>query len=146
MKAFDVGRAATRTPFAAAPADASAVVRRPLRRRSSEVDRHVGARIRTRRILLGLTQHQLADLIGISYQQQHKYERGTNRVSAGRLFVIARALDVSVDAFFEGLDQPASEEHDLTLELVRAVVAIGDERHRSVICQLARVLADEVAT
>ncbi|HLY58110.1 MAG TPA: helix-turn-helix transcriptional regulator, partial [Stellaceae bacterium] len=51
--------------------------------RTQDIDRHVGARIRERRIMLGLTQQQLADLIGVTYQQAHKYERGINRVSAG---------------------------------------------------------------
>ena len=62
--------------------------RRPQRRtagRTQDVDRHVGARVRERRIMLGFTQQQLADLIGVTYQQAHKYERGINRVSAGRL-------------------------------------------------------------
>jgi DNA-binding XRE family transcriptional regulator len=53
--------------------------------RTQDIDRHVGARVRERRIMLGLTQQQLADLIGVTYQQAHKYERGINRVSAGRL-------------------------------------------------------------
>ena len=55
--------------------------------------------------MLGLTQQQLADLIGVTYQQAHKYERGINRVSAGRLFEIARVLSVPVSYFFEGLDK-----------------------------------------
>jgi transcriptional regulator with XRE-family HTH domain len=121
--------------------------RAPRRRRPparpSEVDRHVGARIRMRRILLGLSQHQLADRIGVTYQQQHKYERGTNRVSAGRLHAIARALEVGVDYFFEGLDEAASNEHDLTLELSRAFVGIGEKRHQEAICLLARALAHD---
>jgi DNA-binding XRE family transcriptional regulator len=53
--------------------------------RTQDIDHHVGARVRERRIMLGLTQQQLADLIGVTYQQAHKYERGINRVSAGRL-------------------------------------------------------------
>ena len=80
--------------------------------RTQDIDRHVGARIRERRIMLGLTQQQLADLIGVTYQQAHKYERGINRVSAGRLFEIARVLSVPVSYFFEGLDdavRPAGE-------------------------------------
>ena len=62
------------------------------RARSQNVDLHVGARVRDRRILLGMTQHQLADLIGVTYQQAHKYEKGINRVAAGRLYYIAQAL------------------------------------------------------
>src|ERR1700728_1633399 len=80
---------------------------RPTRRaggRTQEIDRHVGARGRERRIMLGFTQQQLADLIGVTYQQAHKYERGINRISAGRLFEIARVLSVPVSEFFDGLD------------------------------------------
>src|SRR4051794_31223821 len=60
--------------------------------RTQDIDRHVGARVRERRIMMGLTQQQLADLIGVTYQQAHKYERGINRVSAGRLYEIAQVL------------------------------------------------------
>src|SRR5665213_1944577 len=66
--------------------------RRPVKRsgaRTQDIDHHVGARVRERRIMLGFTQQQLADLIGVTYQQAHKYERGINRISAGRLFEIA---------------------------------------------------------
>jgi transcriptional regulator with XRE-family HTH domain len=107
------------------------------------VDRHVGARIRMRRILIGLSQQQLADVIGVTCQQQHKYERGINRISAGRLAAIARALGVGVECFFVGLDGPASNEHDMTLELMGAFVEIGEERDQEVIRRLARMLADE---
>src|ERR1700733_9102277 len=71
--------------------------------RTQEIDRNVGARVRERRIMLGLTQQQLADLIGVTYQQAHKYERGINRVSAGRLYEIAQVLSVPVGYFFDGL-------------------------------------------
>src|SRR4051794_32727379 len=57
-----------------------------------EADRHVARRMRERRIMLGLTQQQVAELVGITYQQVHKYEAGGNRVSAGRLYRIAQAL------------------------------------------------------
>src|SRR5690242_15183969 len=73
--------------------------------RTQDVDRYVGARIRERRIMLGLTQQQLADLIGVTYQQAHKYERGINRVSAGRLFEVARVLNVPIGYFYEGLTE-----------------------------------------
>src|SRR5882762_11876762 len=76
--------------------------------RTLEIEQHVGSRIRQRRIMMGLTQQQLADLIGVTYQQAHKYERGINRVSAGRLFEIARVLSVPVAYLFEGLD---AEDH-----------------------------------
>ena len=70
---------------------------KPKRGRSTgAIDDFVGGRIRERRIMLGLTQQQLAEMIGVTYQQAHKYERGINRVSAGRLYQIARALSVPV--------------------------------------------------
>ena len=68
------------------------------------IDRHVGERIRSRRAELGMTQHDLATLLGISYQQVQKYETGANRVSAGRLYEMARQLGSPVGFFFEGLE------------------------------------------
>ena len=67
------------------------------------VDIHVGQRIRNRRWKVGMTQENLAKTIGIKYQQLQKYETGANRVSASRMWEIARTLDVSVSFFFEGL-------------------------------------------
>jgi DNA-binding XRE family transcriptional regulator len=64
--------------------------------RAHAVDLAVGRRIRQRRIMLGLTQQQMAGLIGVTYQQAHKYETGINRISAGRLYQIARALGVDI--------------------------------------------------
>lgn len=75
---------------------------------SDEIDIHLGKRMRRRRRLLGLTQQQLADSCGVRFQQIQKYECGANRVSAARLWLIAGALDVPVNYFFEGLDQPMS--------------------------------------
>jgi len=69
------------------------------------IDGYVGGRIRERRIVLGLTQQQLAEMIGVSYQQAHKYERGVNRLSAGRLFEVARALSVPLTYFYEGFGE-----------------------------------------
>lgn len=68
------------------------------------VDAHVGKRIRHRRWMVGKTQDQLADKVGIRFQQIQKYETGMNRVSASRLWDIALALGVSTSFFFEGLD------------------------------------------
>src|SRR5450432_3927692 len=90
---------------------------------TAAIDDHVGARIRERRIMLGLTLQQLAELIGVTYQQAHKYERGINRVSAGRLFEIGRVLNVPVAYLFEGLDaedqRPVSPRERMCLELAR---------------------------
>jgi transcriptional regulator with XRE-family HTH domain len=115
--------------------------------RTQDIDHHVGARIRERRIMLGLTQQQLADLIGVTYQQAHKYERGINRVSAGRLFEIGRVLSVPVSYFFEGLDNQtghaASPRERMCLELARNFAQISNERHQEALSQLARALATQ---
>src|SRR5437870_2542017 len=115
--------------------------------RTQDIDRHVGARIRERRIMLGLTQQQLADLIGVTYQQAHKYERGINRVSAGRLFEVAQVLSVPVNYFFDGLEQESergiSPRERMCLELARNFAQIPNERHQEALSQLARALASE---
>ena len=69
------------------------------------VDLHVGKRIRQRRWLVGMTQQQLAEQVGIKFQQIQKYETGANRVSASRLWDISEAMDVPVNFFFEGIEQ-----------------------------------------
>ena len=113
--------------------------------RTQDIDRYVGARVRERRIMLGLTQQQLADLIGVTYQQAHKYERGINRVSAGRLFEVAQVLSVPVSYFFDGLEQDneraISPRERMCLELARNFAQIPNERHQEALSQLARVLA-----
>ena len=75
--------------------------------RSSKVDHHVGRRVRERRLALGMSQEKLADAIGIAFQQIQKYEVGTNRVAASRLWDIARILEVDVGYFFEGIQKRA---------------------------------------
>ncbi len=69
------------------------------------IDKHVGTQLRSRRSLLGLSQEKLAESVGVTFQQVQKYERGTNRVSASRLFSFSKILDVSIDYFYEGLDE-----------------------------------------
>ena len=114
---------------------------------TAAIDRHVGARIRERRILLGLTQQQLAELIGVTYQQAHKYERGVNRVSAGRLFQIANVLSVPMSYFYEGIGegepQPITPRERMVLEIARNFTGIENERHQEALHQLARALAAE---
>jgi transcriptional regulator with XRE-family HTH domain len=75
----------------------------PQSQRATSMDKHVGQRIRERRIMMGLSQQQLARIIGVTYQQAHKYERGLSRISAGRLFAIAQALATEPAWFFEGM-------------------------------------------
>ena len=120
---------------------------KPKRGRSTgAIDDFVGSRIRERRIMLGLTQQQLAEMIGVTYQQAHKYERGINRVSAGRLFEIGRVLGVPVAFFYEGIDGSAppqvSDRQRMCLELARNFSSITNERHQEALTQLARALAN----
>jgi transcriptional regulator with XRE-family HTH domain len=66
------------------------------------VDKHVGSRVRMRRLMLGLSQSKLADQLGLTFQQVQKYEKGSNRIGAGRLHQLSHILDVPVSFFFEG--------------------------------------------
>ena len=124
------------------------------------VDVHVGKRVRHRRWMVGMTQQQLGEAVGIKFQQIQKYETGMNRVSASRLWDIAKALDVDVRFFFEGIEegvtdaapQEASKDEgknmqgDLladkeALELVRSYYSIPENQRRRLF-DLARVLSD----
>ncbi len=75
----------------------------PQESRPSPVDIHVGARIRLRRTLLGMSQERLGDALGLTFQQVQKYERGVNRVGASRLFDLSRILDVPINFFYENM-------------------------------------------
>ena len=118
------------------------------------VDVHVGKRVRHRRWMVGMTQQQLAEKVGIKFQQIQKYETGMNRVSASRLWDIADSLDVPVGYFFDGLDGDAEEvtakdtgiPGDIladkeALELVRSYYTIPENQRRRLF-ELARVLSD----
>ncbi len=131
-------------------------------RRPSPVDVHVGERVRLRRKLLGMTQTDLGDAIGLTFQQVQKYERGANRIGASRLLAIARALDVSINYFFEDMPpevaaiSPTTKgrgkekklpgyEPDLmvkreTLEFVRAYYKIEDADVRKGVYQLTKAM------
>jgi transcriptional regulator with XRE-family HTH domain len=121
---------------------------------ANTVDRQVGERIRRRRILLGLTQDQLADALGISYQQVQKYETGANRVSAGRLAQIAEVLEVQPGWFFGAVEksETAGGSSRAVIDLVRNFSRIEDERVRTHLIALVRSMAgrseedDEMAT
>ncbi len=118
------------------------------RPRAQQIDRHVGARVRDRRVMLGLTQQQAAELVGVTYQQWHKYEKGINRVAAGRLAQISRVLGVEIAHFFDGLDDqrpfvPTAQQRRL-LELTRAFIGLPRPQ-QEVVCNLARTLADAAA-
>jgi transcriptional regulator with XRE-family HTH domain len=70
---------------------------------TNEIDKHLGKRLRQRRRSLGLTQQQIAEAVGVRFQQIQKYECGANRISAARLWLLAKALEAPVGAFFDGL-------------------------------------------
>ncbi len=130
----------------------------------SVVDLHVGARVRLRRTLLGMSQEKLGSSIGLTFQQIQKYERGANRVGASRLFDIARVLDVPIQFFFEGMpEEPQTMEYKPaesgdpqpevppeqdpmvrreTLELVRAYYRIPDANLRRRLFEFAKALAN----
>ena len=127
-------------------------------RKPNDVDAHVGARLRQRRMLLGISQEQLAEMLGLTFQQVQKYERGTNRVSASRLFQLARALDTPITWFFDEMDAERGggaekapgegEENDPmsrreTLELVRVYSRIDDRKVRKKLYEMAKALAEE---
>lgn len=78
----------------------------------SPIDVHVGRRVRLHRKAMGMSQERLAAGLGLTFQQVQKYERGANRISASKLYEIARIFRVPVGSFFEGLDDPASPEGD----------------------------------
>ncbi|KRA56128.1 Cro/Cl family transcriptional regulator [Caulobacter sp. Root655] len=124
------------------------------------VDLHVGARIRMRRKILGVSQERLADDLGLTFQQVQKYERGANRVSASKLYEIAKSLQSPVSYFFEGLADPTdldgfsengSEQfvHDFLmtpegLELAALFPRIGKSRVRRRILDLVRSMAEDL--
>ena len=116
------------------------------------VDFHVGKRLRHRRWMIGMTQQQLANAVGIKFQQIQKYESGANRVSASRLWDLSQALDVDVSFFFEGLDDKNGEASDLldadllsdkeTIELIRAYYGM-EEGPRRRLLELTKSLAGD---
>ena len=103
------------------------------------VDIHVGKRVRQRRCLAGMTLQELGDKVGIKFQQIQKYETGTNRISASRMWDIAATMEVPVSFFFEGLDGQAPDTGEArgdiltdkeALELLRAYYAIPENQRR----------------
>lgn len=127
------------------------------------IDVHVGARLKLRRTLLGISQEKLAESVAITFQQIQKYERGINRIGASRLFDLAAVLDVSVDYFFEEMPEQIARQspaqrsgatpaevpdagYDLlarreTLELVRAYYQIGNDGVRKRLFELTKSIA-----
>lgn len=127
-------------------------------RAASSVDVHVGTRIRLRRKTLKMSQEQLGEQLGITFQQVQKYERGTNRVGASRLWKISQVLDVPVQFFYNGLPDSAEGDSGVTpqppaiyefinssdgVALASAVSQITNRAVRRQILELARSLAEQ---
>lgn len=127
------------------------------------VDVHVGQRLRVRRSLLGISQERLAESIGLTFQQVQKYERGINRISAGRLFQFSKILDVPITYFYEQLGIPAADinlglsdnqqesfdSEDLmqnkeTLNLIRTYYSIKDVEARKDIYKFIKSMAERI--
>ncbi len=141
------------------------MVERKTKGAPNDIDAHVGQRLRVRRSLLGMSQEKLAESIGLTFQQIQKYERGTNRVSASRLYDISNVLDVPVSYFFEQIDhssiaaplhgmsdnrQEGFEGNDLmsrkeTLDLVRIYYSVDDPEARRDIMKFIKSMADRLS-
>jgi transcriptional regulator with XRE-family HTH domain len=114
--------------------------------RAVDIDRHVSRRIRERRMMLGLTTRQMAELIGVTYSQAQKYETGVNRIAAGRLYGFAQVLGVDINYFFEDSlsseqSSMATPQQSMLLELARNFVSIPTSKHQEAIVALARALS-----
>ena len=134
-----------------------------IKKAPNPIDKHVGSRVRMRRVLIGMSQEKLGEALGLTFQQVQKYERGANRVGSSRLFDLSRVLDVAVAYFFEdmapgvqdkppsklmGLAHPPAPDYEPdpmakreTLELVRAYYKIGDPAVRKRIFELTKSIA-----
>ncbi len=136
-------------------------------RKPNPMDIHVGSRVRLRRMVIGMSQEKLGEQMGLTFQQIQKYEKGTNRIGASRLFQLSQILDVPVQFFFEdapfavsgrganphaGFAESKTESYLLDflnsrdgLELNRAFVKITDPKVRKRVVELVRALSDDVA-
>jgi transcriptional regulator with XRE-family HTH domain len=129
-------------------------------RSANSVDRRLGQRLRARRLETGLSQERLAELLGLTFQQVQKYEKGVNRMAASRLLEIANALDVPIGFFYEGLsastpDGVAEDGADAVvfdtlatpdgLQLITLFSSIKNPRVRRRVVELVRALAEEAA-
>ena len=130
-----------------------------LQKQPNSIDVQVGNRIRIRRMLIGMSQEQLGDLLGLTFQQIQKYEKGVNRIGAGRLYEVARILNVQMNFFYGGLAEafPSdANETDISVppvmefvssgeghEFAVALMKIKDARVRKRVLDLVKTLAAE---
>ena len=127
-------------------------------KKANPIDAQVGNRVRIRRMLIGMSQEKLGDLLGLTFQQVQKYEKGINRIGAGRLFEIARILDVPIDFFYDGVGTPSDGVGDASapvmefvsstegLQLSLAFMKIRDPKVRKRVLDLVKSLAEEEET
>ncbi|KAA2236812.1 helix-turn-helix domain-containing protein [Salinarimonas soli] len=130
-----------------------------IKKEPNPIDRHVGSRVRMRRVLVGMSQEKLGDALGLTFQQVQKYEKGTNRIGASRLHQLAHVLGVPVAFFYEGapveadgpggLQEPGAPAYVADfmsttegLQLMKAFVRIKDARVRRRLVDLAVSLVD----
>lgn len=113
------------------------------------MDKLIGQRIKQWRISHGYSQKQLAEVIGITYQQLHKYEGGVNRISAGTLADLCQKLNIPISYMFEGIIPVALQEGNYqersAMLMMREYMAIPDASRRELVCQLVRTLAQNPA-
>jgi transcriptional regulator with XRE-family HTH domain len=130
------------------------------KKQANPIDLQVGNRVRIRRMLIGMSQERLGDLLGLTFQQVQKYEKGVNRIGAGRLFEVSRILNVPIDFFYEGVaaqlaGQPGMSEPEGAppvmefvssgegLQLSLAFMKIKDAKVRKRVLDLVKSLAEE---
>jgi len=130
------------------------------KKQANPIDVQVGNRVRIRRMLIGMSQERLGDLLGLTFQQVQKYEKGVNRIGAGRLFEVSRILNVPVDFFYEGVSaqltgQPGMAETEGSppvmefvssgegLQLSLAFMKIKDPKVRKRVLDLVKSLAED---
>jgi transcriptional regulator with XRE-family HTH domain len=130
--------------------------KRVRKKQANPIDIQVGNRVRIRRMLIGMSQERLGDLLGLTFQQVQKYEKGVNRIGAGRLFEVSRILNVPVNFFYEGVSEVTGQPGELGgapvmdfvssgegLQLSLAFMKIKDARVRKRVLDLVRSLAEE---
>jgi transcriptional regulator with XRE-family HTH domain len=132
------------------------------KKQASEIDAYVGRRVRLRRMLIDMSQEKLGALLGLTFQQVQKYEKGVNRIGAGRLFEMSKMLGVKIDYFYDGVDEEKSssvsrngaDKNDNPpvmefvssgegMQLSLAYMRIKDAKLRKRVLELVKEIADE---
>jgi transcriptional regulator with XRE-family HTH domain len=131
---------------------------KPVKTGPNPMDKHVGGRVRMRRLMLGLSQEKVADALGLTFQQVQKYEKGTNRISASRLHQLASILQVPIPIFFDDAPQQSARSqgkaaspnyvddflatHD-GLTLTRAFMRIDSKLRRRIVRLVEQLAGDD---